>query len=81
MNMLGSGEGWSWSDYECEAVTTTKDKYLQILILPILDFSQDDMRKLLHKYTISAHYSLKKHNYKVQGREQVFMQSSIHFFK
>lgn len=63
------------------SLTTTEDKYLQILILPILDSFQDDMRKLPHKYMISVHYSLKEHNYKVQGREQVFRQSSIHMFK
>lgn len=63
------------------SLTTTKDKCLQILILPILDFSEDYRRKLPHKYTIPVHYSLKKHNYKVQGREQMFMRSSIHLFK
>lgn len=75
MNMLGTGDGWIWGDCECKAVTTTEDKYLQILILPILGSSLDDMRKLPHKYTISVHYSSKEHNYKVQGGEQVFMQS------
>lgn len=50
------------------SITTAKEKYLKILILPILDSSQDDMKKLPHKYTIPVHYSLKEHNYKVQGR-------------
>lgn len=36
--------------------TTTTEKYLQILILPILDSFQDDMRKLPHKYMISLHH-------------------------
>lgn len=44
------------------SLTTAKEKYLKILILPILDSSQDDMRKLPHKHTIPVHYSLKEHN-------------------